>query len=451
MPSRKRPPAPINPPPAKQRKCRGCGQFGHDRRNCPSAAQKVAVAVDESHPEGNGNRKPVERSDSRPSPALPPLVEASEIDWETVLYVVFDLETTGRRLQQDEIIELAGVILDPNGIEIEDASFSEFVKPLRPIPSYITQLTSITNDMVSLARPFADVANGFISFIKDTADEYGGISNIFLVGHNARNFDIPWLVHQLNVHGIMGGMSSDTRINYGMDTIIIAKQAVRNDSQCGAPTAYNLPMLYQFLSGRIHDNAHRAMADVKATATIFRFFFQTRQDTFFQIGERGAPYRQPVLVTTTTYANDSEDEDWESGSSASQEQDGPSDDDEDTNEPGQVDVPVAAAEETVVVPLGDRWQENCDYSPTEPIPMERFTEQQHVTARSGRNKTGLQCLDMEVHTPIRAWRTIFQKNFLLKIVLSLQRHRQQHIRQLHSTRFGRPDQHSKASFHCQLQ
>lgn len=416
MPSRKRPPAPINPPPAKQRKCRGCGQFGHDRRNCPSAAQKVAVAVDESHPEGNGNRKPVERSDSRPSPALPPLVEASEIDWETVLYVVFDLETTGRRLQQDEIIELAGVILDPNGIEIEDASFSEFVKPLRPIPSYITQLTSITNDMVSLARPFADVANDFISFIKDTADEYGGISNIFLVGHNARNFDIPWLVHQLNVHGIMGGMSSDTRINYGMDTIIIAKQAVRNDSQCGAPTAYNLPMLYQFVSGRIHDNAHRAMADVKATATIFRFFFQTRQDTFFQIGERGAPYRQPVLVTTTTYANDSEDEDSESGSSASQEQDGPSDDDEDTNEPGQVDVPVAAAEETVVVPLGDRWQENCDYSPTEPIPMERFTEQQQVTARSGRNKTGLQCLDMEVHTPIRAWRTIFQKNFLLKIV-----------------------------------
>jgi hypothetical protein len=48
--------------------------------------------------------------------------------------------------------------------------------------------------------------------------------------------------------------------------------------------------------------------------------------------------------------------------------------------------------------------------------MERFDEYQTASARSGRNKTGLQCLEMEVNTPIRAWRQIFQNHLLDKIV-----------------------------------
>jgi DNA polymerase III epsilon subunit-like protein len=42
----------------------------------------------------------------------------------------FDLETTGRSRQRDGIIELAAVL----GVEFEDAFFSEFVKPTKPIP-----------------------------------------------------------------------------------------------------------------------------------------------------------------------------------------------------------------------------------------------------------------------------------------------------------------------------
>jgi DNA polymerase III alpha subunit (gram-positive type) len=47
----------------------------------------------------------------------------SKLDWGSVLYVVFDLETTGRSRQRDEIIELAAVILNESGVEIEDAFF----------------------------------------------------------------------------------------------------------------------------------------------------------------------------------------------------------------------------------------------------------------------------------------------------------------------------------------
>jgi DNA polymerase III epsilon subunit-like protein len=109
---------------------------------------------------------------------------------------------------------LAVVVLDKNGIQIEDASFSELMKPLQPIPPLITNLTSITNDMVSLADTFPVVAADFISFIKPIADKKGGVSEIILVGHNAKVFDIPWLLHQLTVNGMLTQLFNDRRINY---------------------------------------------------------------------------------------------------------------------------------------------------------------------------------------------------------------------------------------------
>jgi DNA polymerase III epsilon subunit-like protein len=104
-------------------------------------------------------------------------------DWGSVIYVVFDLETTGKSSQRDEIIELAAVILDFEGIEIEDASFSQFVKPRNPIPPFITELTSITNDDVSLAESFPAVGDAFIRFMLQHANEVGGwLTTSFLLG-----------------------------------------------------------------------------------------------------------------------------------------------------------------------------------------------------------------------------------------------------------------------------
>jgi DNA polymerase III epsilon subunit-like protein len=74
--------------------------------------------------------------------------------------------TTGRRRDHNEIIELAAEILDPNGIPIEDAIFSELVKPNRPIPQFITELTTITNNMVGIAERFPEVAGNFLEFMR---------------------------------------------------------------------------------------------------------------------------------------------------------------------------------------------------------------------------------------------------------------------------------------------
>jgi hypothetical protein len=158
MPSPNKTPVRKRKASIKKRKCSGCGGEGHDRRNCPAgpaaAPHKAA-------------RKQVVRPDAvEEAPQQPPLdatvVENTPTaDLDKVLFVVFDLETTGRSRQHSEIIELDAQILDPNGIPLEDAIFLELIRPNTPMPPLITELTTITNEMVSTAEQFSEVAINF--------------------------------------------------------------------------------------------------------------------------------------------------------------------------------------------------------------------------------------------------------------------------------------------------
>jgi hypothetical protein len=202
MSSLKRPPPPVTQPPPKQRKCGVCGGFGHDRRNCRAINSATADSPIANRAVG---QNVVTDVGSPPPLVLTAVQKASSVDWERVLYVVFDLETTGRSRQRDEIIELAAMVLDPNGVHIEDATFSEFVKPKAPISAFITHLTSITNDDVRQAEPFPIVGDAFIRFMQQQADDYSTshekiIEHVILVGHNGKVFDIPFFVQQLSVN-----------------------------------------------------------------------------------------------------------------------------------------------------------------------------------------------------------------------------------------------------------
>jgi ATP-dependent DNA helicase DinG len=79
--------------------------------------------------------------------------------------------------QRDEIIEVGATIHDQNGIPIEDAHFSQFVKPTGAIPPFITQITNITDEDVADAEPFPAVADAFIRFMQQHADENDGQIN----------------------------------------------------------------------------------------------------------------------------------------------------------------------------------------------------------------------------------------------------------------------------------
>ena len=57
----------------------------------------------------------------------------SQAEWEKILHLVFDLETTGLSM-----INLASIIIDHEGITIEDSIFHSLVKPQDPIFLFIS-------------------------------------------------------------------------------------------------------------------------------------------------------------------------------------------------------------------------------------------------------------------------------------------------------------------------
>ena len=94
-------------------------------------------------------------------------------------YVVFDLETTGLKAYEEEIIEIGAVKVKNH--EIID-KFDMFIKPSKEIPEYITSITGITNDMVKDSPDCLTVLSKFLSFIGDA----------ILVAHNAA-FDLSFI------------------------------------------------------------------------------------------------------------------------------------------------------------------------------------------------------------------------------------------------------------------
>jgi hypothetical protein len=104
-----------------------------------------------------------------------------------------------------------------------------------------------------------------------------------------------------------------------MDTLQIARKSIRDDKTgVGVPTAYNLQTLFQFVSGSLPSTSHRAMADVKATATVFRFpiFWDTRTECIFRLSIWEEQQQDPLPPLPQQMENDS-DLDSDSGSSQS--------------------------------------------------------------------------------------------------------------------------------------
>ena len=113
--------------------------------------------------------------------------------------VIFDLETTGLSPERDEIIQIAAVRM-VNGMVQPHTSFSTFVNPGRPLPTFITGYTGITEAQVRRAPPPAEALAAFARFA----------GHALLVAHNGHRFDIPFVRCSCARSGLPTGEASYT-------------------------------------------------------------------------------------------------------------------------------------------------------------------------------------------------------------------------------------------------
>ena len=154
--------------------------------------------------------------------------------------MVFDIETTGFSSKNDKIIEIGAVKLKDG--EIVD-SFSTFVDPKVNIPYKITELTSITQNMVNGQPTIDEVLPKFMEFVGDSV----------LVAHNAA-FDVGFIKKNLMDMG-------KTLKNPVMDTVPLARYLYPDLKKV------KLNLVAKHL-GISLENHHRAVDDAKATAEI---------------------------------------------------------------------------------------------------------------------------------------------------------------------------------------
>ena len=161
-------------------------------------------------------------------------------------YVVFDLETTGFSPIKDKIIEIGAVKVE-NGVITDN--YSTFVNPGVPIPFEITQLTSITDQMVMDSPDIDTILPEFLSFVGDAV----------LVAHNA-SFDVGFVEQNCRYQGITPDFTS-------VDTVALARILLPTLSK------FKLNVVAKALNIS-QEHHHRAVDDARVTAEIYVKFIE---------------------------------------------------------------------------------------------------------------------------------------------------------------------------------
>ena len=157
------------------------------------------------------------------------------------MYAIVDIETTGGNASYSRIIEVAVFI--HNGIEVTD-TYETLINPQASIPSYITALTGIDDDMVMHAPAFEDIAGELFKLLE---------GNVF-IAHNV-NFDFSFLKSEFEKAGL-------TYAAKRLCTVRLSKKLIPGKS------SYSLGRLCGQVGITI-ESRHRAAGDAKATVKLF--------------------------------------------------------------------------------------------------------------------------------------------------------------------------------------
>ena len=154
---------------------------------------------------------------------------------------IFDLESTGIDIAQDRIVDICILRREPDGTE---TVFSSLVNPGIAIPPEVSAIHHITDDMVKDQPRLSDLAPKIFEMFK----------NADLSGFNAAKFDIPLLTAEFK--------------RFGSEWPEPGKRVVDSFKIFAQKEKRDLTAAYKFYCGKDLTGAHRAEADVRATAEI---------------------------------------------------------------------------------------------------------------------------------------------------------------------------------------
>lgn len=166
-------------------------------------------------------------------------------------YAVVDIETTGGRAGTHKITEI-GIVKMVNGEIIEQ--WQTLLNPQRRIPSMITQLTGINDDMVASAPLFADIADDLERFTE----------NCIFVAHNV-NFDYGFIREEF------------ARINrsFKRPKLCTVQQMRKHYKGLSSYSLANLTRHFDIGMQR----HHRALSDAVAAAELLKLVNEARSQT----------------------------------------------------------------------------------------------------------------------------------------------------------------------------
>jgi len=155
--------------------------------------------------------------------------------------VWFDLETSGVNTEEDRIVEIACLKINPDGTRETKVTL---INPEIDIPLEASTVHGITNETVKDSPKFKQIATSLREWFKDCD----------LGSYNGNNFDIPLLSAEL----VRAGLEPiDWNPNL-LDALSLYRHLFPN----------TLSDVYKRLTGKELEGAHGALADVEATFEI---------------------------------------------------------------------------------------------------------------------------------------------------------------------------------------
>lgn len=158
--------------------------------------------------------------------------------------VIIDFETTGMSPDYNRIIEIGAMQIEDNTIT---SSFSQLINPKQYIPTFITQLTGISNQMVRNQPCAAEIMPKFYDFLGDS----------IILAHNI-SFDKKFLIAEMKRVNL--SISNDY-----LCSLLLARRIFQESPN------HKLGTLVRYLNIPMDNNhqEHRALDDVKVTAQLW--------------------------------------------------------------------------------------------------------------------------------------------------------------------------------------